>query len=195
MLTVLSAKTKTSLLQSPNFRLASSVSLILLFHRILRRFFVRLRDSLLTENAEPFRRRNPAVAKALTSTLTPAIGASLSGFFLGLCPADQLRLTVTIYFLSRSAEFLYNDLEDRGFFKNRPWWFGSWMLLPPAFGQLLHAFVFDRDCFPASFGSTILRFSGSYVQTKPEGFPAEATWPGTFQIVDSLAEISRLKWP
>lgn len=135
------------------------------------------------------------IARALTSKITPAIGASLSGFFLGLCPADQLRLTVTIYFFSRSLEFLYNGLEDKGYFKNRPWWFGSWMLVPPAFGQLLHAFVFDRDCFPASFGNTIMGFSGSYVQQKPDGFPVGAKWPSTFQVVDSLAEISRLKWP
>jgi hypothetical protein len=32
--------------------------------------------------------------------------------------------------------------------RERPWWFGSWMLQPLAFGQLLHAAVFDPDCFP-----------------------------------------------
>lgn len=38
--------------------------------------------------------------------------------------------------------------ERNGRLKKRPWWFGSWMLQPFAFGQLLHAFVFDVDCFP-----------------------------------------------
>lgn len=69
------------------------------------------------------------------------------------------------------------------------------MLVPPAFGQLLHAFVFDRDCFPASFGNFIMGHSGPYIQKKPIDYPSNAKWPGTYEIVDSLAEISKLKWP
>jgi len=83
--------------------------------------------------------------------LAPAVGASLAGFALGLAPGEQLRITVAIWIATRSLEFLYNAMEDDGWFKNRPWWFGSWMLMPPVFGQLLHAFLFDRDCFPEVF--------------------------------------------
>lgn len=110
-------------------------------------------------------------------------------------PASQLRITIAIYVFSRALEFTYNYLEDLGYFKNRPWWFGSWLLMPLATGQLLHAFVFDRDCFPESYGSFIMKYSGTYVHRRPKGYPASLPWPNTYEIVDSLAEISRQNWP
>lgn len=70
---------------------------------------------------------------------------------LAVYPADQLRTTIAIYALSRAAEFAYNLAEDEGWIwgkVDRPWWWGSWLLFPFTSGQLLHAFVFDRDCFP-----------------------------------------------
>ncbi|KAI9704006.1 MAG: hypothetical protein M1820_005627 [Bogoriella megaspora] len=181
--------------KAPNLRISASFSLILLFHRLLYRFFTRLRQSLLTDSAKPFRRRNPRVARGLTSRLAPAVGAGLSGLLLGLCPADQLRTTITIYVFTRALEFGYNGLEENGWFKSRPWWFGSWLLMPAACGQLLHAFVFDRDCFPESYGRFILQNSPEYIQRRPAGYPTHRPWPGTFDVVDSLAEISRLRWP
>jgi hypothetical protein len=185
----------TSIWKSPDIRLSSSLGFILLFHRLLFRFFTRLRQSLLTDEARPFRRRNPRVSKTLTARLAPAIGASFAGFLLAVYPADQLRISIAIYVFSRALEFIYNGLEDRGWFQNRPWWFGSWMLMPAACGQLLHAFVFDRDCFPAPYGNFIMGHSPQYIQGKPEGFSESIAWPRTFDIVDSLAEISRLRWP
>ncbi|KAL8897574.1 MAG: hypothetical protein Q9207_007146 [Kuettlingeria erythrocarpa] len=142
------ARTKISILRSPNLRLSLSLSLILFFHRTLFRFLTRLRSTLLSKDAGPFRRRNPRIARSLTSKLAPAVGASLAGFALGVYPADQLRLTIAIYISTTAAEFAYNALDTEGWFRNKPWWWGSWMLLPLATGQLLHAFVFDRDCFP-----------------------------------------------
>ncbi|KAI9833174.1 MAG: hypothetical protein M1819_003797 [Sarea resinae] len=189
------SKPKTSIFRSPNIRLSLSLSLILLFHRLLHRFFIRLRENLLTSDAQAFRRRNPRVSRVLTSRLAPAIGASLAGFYLGVCPGDQLRVTLAIYTFSRAAEFLYNALEDEGWFKDRPWWFGSWLLMPVAFGQLLHAFVFDRECFPQAYGKFILNHSPNYIQTRPEDYPPNLQWPGTFEIVDSLAELAHLNWP
>lgn len=141
-------KPKTSILKNPNFRLSLSISMILLLHRLLYRFFSRLRTSLLTKDAAPFRRRNPRISRSLTSRFAPAIGASLGGLALGIYPADQLRVTIAIYIITRAAEFAYNTLENDGWFRNKPGWVGSWMLMPFATGQLLHAFVFDRDCFP-----------------------------------------------
>ena len=141
-------KARTSVLTSPNLRLSLSLSLILLLHRVLFRFFSRLRTNLLTKDAAPFRRRNPRISRSLTSRLAPAIGASLAGFALGVYPGDQLRITIAIDVATRSLEFAYNALEEDGWFKNKPWWWGSWMLMPLACGQLLHAFVFDRECFP-----------------------------------------------
>ncbi|EMD89067.1 hypothetical protein COCC4DRAFT_72299 [Bipolaris maydis ATCC 48331] len=181
--------------KSPNVRLSSSLALILLFHRLLRRVFLRIRESLLSNEARSFRRRNPRISRTLTSTLAPAIGSSLAGFFLAVYPGDQLRITMAIYVMTRALEFGYNYLEELGYMKNRPSWFGSWMLMPVACGQLLHAFVFDRDCFPSGFGEHILRNSPEYIQKRPADYPKSAPWPGTFDIVDSLAEISRQRWP
>lgn len=181
--------------KSSNVRLSSSLALILLFHRLLRRVFVRIRESLLSNEARSFRRRNPRISRSLTSKLAPAIGSSLAGFFLAVYPGDQLRITIAIYIMTRALEFGYNYLEELGYFKNRPSWFGSWMIMPVACGQLLHAFVFDRDCFPAGFGDHILQNSPEYIQKRPADYPRTAHWPGTFDIVDNLAEISRQRWP
>lgn len=54
---------------------------------------------------------------------------------------------------TRSLEFLYNVADQKGWLVNRPWWFGSWLLMPVSCAQLFHAFVFDREtapsvCFP-----------------------------------------------
>lgn len=172
-----------------------SFSSILLFHRLLHRFFQRLRNSIKSDDARAFRRRNPRTAQALTSKIAPAVGASLAGFFLGISPADQTRITVAIYIFTRALEFTYNSLEDKGWFKDKPWWLGSWLLMPVACGQLLHAFVFDRDCFPTSYGSFILKRSPGYIQQRPATYPKHLPWPSTFTIVDNLATISKLKWP
>ncbi|KZF22890.1 hypothetical protein L228DRAFT_247303 [Xylona heveae TC161] len=186
---------KTSIFQSRNLRLSFSLSFILFLHRILYRFFTRLRENLLTPDAAPFRRRNPRVTRVLISRLAPAIGASLAGFSLGLYPSDQLRVTIAIYMVTRAAEFVYNSLEDQGWFQDRPWWFGSWLLMPFAYGQLLHAFVFDRECFPQGYGDFILKRSPNYIQQRPEDYPAQLAWPDTYEIVDSLAEMAHLNWP
>jgi len=144
-------QSKTPVLKSPSLRLSLSLALILFLHRTLFRFFSRLRTNLLTRDAAPFRKRNPRISKSLTSRLAPAVGASLAGFALAVYPGDQLRLTIAIYAATRSLEFAYNALDGDGWFRYKPWWWGSWMMMPLATGQLLHAFVFNRDCFPKVF--------------------------------------------
>jgi hypothetical protein len=67
--------------------------------------------------------------------------------------------------------------------------------MPAACGQLLHAFIFDRDCFPETYGKFILGNSPEYIQKRPAGYPKHLKWPDTYEIVNSLAEISRLNWP
>ncbi|KAL8715117.1 MAG: hypothetical protein Q9220_001074 [cf. Caloplaca sp. 1 TL-2023] len=188
-------KSKVSVLRSPNLRLSLSLSLILFLHRVLFRFLSRLRSNLLSKDAITFRQRNPRIAKSLTSKLAPAIGASLAGFALGVYPADQLRLTMSIYVATRAAEFAYNAFDNEGWFRKKPWWVGSWMLMPLATGQLLHAFVFDRDCFPKAYGDFILSHTPNYLQRRPANYPASLPWPEPNTIVDSLAEMSRLYWP
>lgn len=149
--------------RSPTLRLSISLSTILLLYRLLFRFFSRLRAHLLDPSAAPFRRRNPRTSITLTSPYAPAVGASLAGLALGVYPAQQLRVSIAIYALFRALEFGWNAAEDGGMLwgwekasngkvdkkRARPWWWGSWMLQPFAFGQLLHALVFDRECFPS----------------------------------------------
>ncbi|PWY73691.1 hypothetical protein BO70DRAFT_364600 [Aspergillus heteromorphus CBS 117.55] len=186
---------RTSFVRSPNFRLSASLSLILLFHRFLYRFFVRLRANLRTDDARPFRDRNPRISKALTSRCAPAVGASIAGFALGICPQNQLRLSAAIYTATRSLEFLFNSLDEKGWFENRPRWFGSWLLMPVACAQLFHAFVFDRETTPKWFGNVVLRLSPSYVRDRPDSLPLNVPWPGKESVVDSLANIANLRWP
>lgn len=139
---------RVRLVDSPNFRIPLALSLVLLVHRLLHRFFLRLRASLRTEEASPFCARNPRLARALTSRYAPAVGASVAGFALGVCPQKQLRMTLAIWMSTRSLEFLFNVLDERGWFEGRPKWFGSWMLMPLSCAQLFHAFVFDRETTP-----------------------------------------------
>jgi hypothetical protein len=119
----------------------------------------------------------------------------LAGFFLAVCPGEQLRISIAIYIFTRALEFGYNYLEEQGYLKNKPTWVGSWMLMPLTCGQLLHAFVFDRDCFPATYGKLVLDNSPEYIQKRPVDYPAHLRWPAPFDIVDSLADMSRLRWP
>lgn len=125
-----------------------SLSLLLLLHRLLYRFLVRLRANLRTDDAGPFRERNPRISSALTSRFAPAAGASLAGLTLAIAPQEQLRLTAAIYLSTRSLEFLYNVMDEKGWLDKRPWWFGSWLLMPVSCAQLFHAFVFDRETTP-----------------------------------------------
>lgn len=111
---------------------------------------------LLDPQVEPFRLRNPRTAATLTSPYAPAVGASFAGLALGIFPTNKMRVGIAIYTVFRALEFSWNLFEKEGLIwgrkgdvlKDRPWWFGSWMLQPLAFGQLLHAAVFDPDCFP-----------------------------------------------
>jgi hypothetical protein len=145
---------------TPDFRLALAVALVLYLHRTLYRFFVRLRVSLRSEDAQPFRRRNPRTSSVLTSRYAPAIGASVAGFALGACPQYQLRMTLAIYTSTRSLEFLYHILDEGGWFSRKQWWFGSWLLMPVSCAQLFHAFVFDRETTPKVSGQTSLSHHG-----------------------------------
>ncbi|KAL4938040.1 hypothetical protein BDV06DRAFT_201818 [Aspergillus oleicola] len=193
--TTAQTKTRTTLLHSPNFRLSLSLSLMVLLHRLLHRFFVRLRANLRTDEATPFRERNPRISKALTSRYAPAVGASLAGFALGIATQNQLRMTVAIYAATRGLEATYNVMDEKGWLVNKPRWFGSWLLMPASLAQLFHAFVFDRDTTPKWFGNAILKYSPSYIHERPDTLPAQFPWPEEEEIVDSIAAIANFRWP
>ncbi|KAK4034856.1 hypothetical protein C8A01DRAFT_18404 [Parachaetomium inaequale] len=200
---------KQPLHKSPTLRLSLSLSTILLLYRLLFRFFNRLRAHLLDPSAAPFRLRNPKTANTLTSPYAPAVGASLAGLALGVYPNRQLRVTVALYTIFRALEFGWNCAEDNGMLwgwekgvngkpdqlRPRPSWWGSWMLQPLAFGQLLHALVFDRDCFPSFWSNFIFKNSTAYLRPRPENYPSGLQWPQAGEIADSLAQMARLNWP
>ncbi|KAK3401793.1 hypothetical protein B0T20DRAFT_492711 [Sordaria brevicollis] len=200
---------KQPLHKSPTLRLSVSLSTILLMYRLLFRFFTRLRAHLLDPTAAPFRTRNPKTTLTLTSPYAPAVGASLAGLALGVYPSQQLRVSIAVYALFRALEFGWNCAEDNGMvwgwdkgthgrpdkMRVRPWWWGSWMLQPFAFGQLLHAAVFDRDCFPTAYGDFIFKHSTAYLHARPDDFPLSLKWPKVYEIIDSLATMAKLNWP
>ncbi|KPI43185.1 uncharacterized protein AB675_6956 [Cyphellophora attinorum] len=174
-------------------RFALSLASLLFFHRTLYRLFSKLRLQLLHEKVQNIRERWPKLYAILTSKLTPAIGASLSGLSFGICPSDQPRVTIAIYVGWRALEVLYDVLSARGLTRNNP--FGHWAIFALAQGQLLHAFVFDRDCFPEAYSNLILANTPEYVQRRPTNLSPKVAWPTTNQIVDSIAEMARLNWP
>ncbi|KUI53025.1 hypothetical protein VP1G_00536 [Cytospora mali] len=195
---------KQPLYKSAGFRLPLSLSSILLLYRLLFRFFTRMRLHLLEPSSAPFRSRNPKTTVTLTSPYAPAVGASLAGLALGVYPAEQLRVTIAIYAMFRALEFGWNCAEDGGLVwgnekngkvRKRPWWFGSWILQPFAFGQLFHAFVFDPDCFPTALDGFVTKNSSVYLQQRPKDYPPGLKWPSAREVVDSLAQMARLNWP
>ncbi|MCJ1310790.1 hypothetical protein MMC25_004457 [Agyrium rufum] len=193
------ATRRTPFLSSPSFRLSASVSAILFLHRSLHRFFTRLRANLLTRDALPFRRRNPRISKLLVAKLTAAVVSSLSVFALGMYPGEPLRVTVAIWVVTKALEFAYNAVEMKGILglgkDTRPWWFGSWMLMPFVCGQLLHAAVMERDCFPKSYGDFILDWSPRYVERRPTQYPAGKPWPKNDQVFEGFTSITKMNWP
>ncbi|KAG9251409.1 uncharacterized protein F5Z01DRAFT_279646 [Emericellopsis atlantica] len=196
-------KGKTPFYKSPALRLSLSLSSILFLYRILFRFLNRLRSHLLTAQVEPFRRRNPRATATLTSPYAPAVGASLAGLALGVYPSAQLRVSVAILAMFRALEFGWNMCEGEGLvwgvkggrLRERPWWFGSWMLQPLAFGQLFHATVFDPECVPAMFKNFLYNNTTAYLHSRPIDWPAHLKWPSTTQVFENIAEMAKLNWP
>lgn len=176
-------------------RLAASLALMLFFHRFLYKTFSHLRLQLLHDKAKAIRDRWPRVYDLLTSKLTPGVAACLSGFALGICPKDQLRVTIAIYALVRAGELAYKGADAAGYLARKPQWVGSWMFYAIGQGQLLHAFVFDSDCFPSGMGDFIMSHVHEYIQKRPSGLSTRVTWPTPRQIVDSLADMAKLRWP
>ncbi|KAF3065179.1 hypothetical protein GL218_00967 [Daldinia childiae] len=195
--------------KSSGLRLSLSLSTILLLYRLLFRFLSRLRAHLLDASAAPFRNRNPKTYQMLTSPYAPAVGASLAGIALGIYPSQQLRVTVAIAAIFRALEFGWNLCEDQGMIwgwktraggkgvvkRERPWWWGSWMLQPFAFGQLLHAVVFDRESSPIGLIDFIWKNTSTYLHNAPENLPVGIRWPDAWEITDNLARMAKLNWP
>ena len=48
---------------------------------------------------------------------------------------------------------------------------------------------------PKAYGDFILDHTPNYIQKRPATYPTKLPWPTTTDIVDSLAEMSKLNWP
>jgi len=188
------AKARKNLIADPH-RFALSISTLLFFHRVLYRLISVVRLKLLHEKVRSIRERWPRVYDLLTWKLMPALGAGLSGLALGICPNDQLRITVSVYVFVRAAELLFQGAEVAGYVKNRPKWMGSWILFALSQGQLLHAFVFDPDCVPEFYSNLVLGNTAEYIQRRPGSLSQKVVWPTDRQVVDGLADMAHLRWP
>jgi len=107
--------------RNANFTFPLSISAILFLHRILFRFFLKLKANILSTSSPEFKQRHPRLSKLLSHNLAPPIGASLAGLAFAIGPADERRLTITVYTLAKALEYAYNRVEDLGYMKNKPW--------------------------------------------------------------------------
>ncbi|KAI5782685.1 hypothetical protein EDC01DRAFT_619240 [Geopyxis carbonaria] len=178
-----------------NFLSSLSLAVLIVVHRVLYRFFHQLRANLSLPQAKTFRVKYPRASRLFLAPSAPALAASVSGLALAIHPKIERRVTIAAYALVKAMEFYYNRLEDKGYFQNRPWWFGSWLLFPLTSGQLLYTFIFDRDCFPPEYGSFITKYSQEYLQARPASLPVSQPWPGPHTVLDSLSKIATLRYP
>jgi hypothetical protein len=108
-------------INKPNFLSSLSLSTLIVFHRLLYRFFYQLRSNLQLPEAKEFRQKYPKASQLFLSPKAPAVTASLSAFALLIHPATERRVTIAVYTFIKALEFIYNRYEDEGWFQNRPW--------------------------------------------------------------------------
>ncbi|KAF8250902.1 hypothetical protein K440DRAFT_653428 [Wilcoxina mikolae CBS 423.85] len=186
---------RSALFNYANFLSSVSLSTLIVAHRLLYRFFYQLRSNLQLPEAQTFRTKYPKASQLFLSPNSPSIAASLAGFALAIHPATERRVTIAVYTLVKAAEFIYNRYEDEGWFQNRPWWFGSWLLFPLTSGQLLYSFIFDRDCFPSEYSNFLTNYSAEYIHPRPVDYPPSLPWPSPTEIADSLPKIASFRFP
>ncbi|RPB20710.1 hypothetical protein L211DRAFT_841429 [Terfezia boudieri ATCC MYA-4762] len=181
--------------RSPATRTALSLALLVFLHRLLSRFFTTLRSNLLLPSARTFRKRHPKTTRLLTSRISPALGASLAGLALAVHPEGEARNWIAVWVVCKALEYAFNLAEGRQLWGERPWWLGSWLLFPLSQAQIFHALVFDRETLPDGPKKFFLNFSGDYISTRPETYPARLRWPSTDEVLDGVANIANLHYP
>lgn len=139
-----------------------------------------------------FRRKCKTIAKIAV----PAISGVVAGSAYELFP-NIAKGYIALYAASWAVEYLYNYLDDEGYLEFKPRILGSWALFPFAFSQLFYTFIMHPDCCPPLFSRLMLRMSDGYIPLAPAGFPAgeAGNWPSSRETIDSLAQISLLKYP
>jgi hypothetical protein len=151
--------------------------------------------SLLSRLAEhQFKALEPLKLKPTSKFLVPLVSGVFAGSAYRLFP-HQGKGYIALYVATRTAEFIYNYLDDMGLLEFKPRILGAWALFPFAFSQLFYTFIFYPDCCPASFRRIMLRLSQPYIAAKPMGYPTTDHWPNPNEIVSSIAVIARSRYP
>lgn len=149
-------------------------------------------SSSCVEQTQKLHRKRKLIARIIV----PALSGLIAGTSYELFP-NIAKSSIALEIAFRSVEYLYNYLDDEGYFDFKPRILGSWSLFPFAFAQLFHTMIMHPDCGPPLFERLMFKMSFGYIPQVPEGFPeGEAgQWPSARQTVDNLAIISQLKYP
>ncbi|PRT52682.1 hypothetical protein B9G98_00302 [Wickerhamiella sorbophila] len=124
----------------------------------------------------------------------PMVSALIAGSVFRILPAG-LRDYIALYLATKAAEYVYNMLDDQGRFNWKPRIVGSWILIPIAMSQLFYTLICEPDCCPRVFRGLMLSVSQAYMPQRPVGYPDGKHWPTENEVLASVAEISRLKFP
>lgn len=127
--------------------------------------------------------------------LVPAVSGLVAGAAYGVYPKEAARGYIGLIVASKAAEFIYNYLDDEGYLEFKPRLLGSWALFPLSLSQLYYTFIFHPDCCPKTVSSILFRLSDGYIPDAPASFSSTDPWPSPEEVVSSVAEISRKRYP
>ncbi|KAA8915479.1 hypothetical protein TRICI_002400 [Trichomonascus ciferrii] len=127
--------------------------------------------------------------------LVPAVSGLIAGAAYGVYPKEAARGYIGLIVASKAAEFIYNYLDDEGYLEFKPRLLGSWALFPLSLSQLYYTFIFHPDCCPKTVSSILFRLSDGYIPDAPTSFSSTDHWPSPEEVVSSVAEISRQRYP
>lgn len=167
----------------PALRMALSVTSISALYRVSYTILNRLKDKYSDQDNKG------------TRILVPALSGLIAGVGYGIYPKQAARAYIGLWVASKAAEYLYNYLEDEGYLEFKPRLLGSWALFPLAMSQLFYAFIFHPDCCPPTVSNILFRLSDGYIPDAPDSFVNSADWPSREEVVSSIAEISKKRYP
>ncbi|KAK6497332.1 hypothetical protein TWF481_011746 [Arthrobotrys musiformis] len=162
-------------------RIPLSLSVLLLLHRLCYHGVVRIQSKLLRLRGKPSARALRPLRKVLLSPVAPSGAAALSGVALASIPSEDARLIISIYFFTKTMEYLSNALCVSA---RTPWWFGSWALFPFSMAQLFHGLLNGQGDIPLIYRKALMTF------------PTSSTDKAQLHLtVTRMAEVARLQFP
>ncbi|CAG8515108.1 9132_t:CDS:2 [Acaulospora morrowiae] len=125
----------------------------------------------------------------------PFLAGLLAGPTLLIDNNQSRRISISMYMLSKSLQFVYHALRKNGIIPVMPWWWGSWLIFPISSSQLIYAYMVHPDAFPDAYGRFITSRSSTYVQKRPKYFLDSMPWPTGQEIVERITTIASLHYP